>query len=99
MNTTEYLNRSRIFRQISSGPYGRHAGSFASRLVEDGLRPHGTWRALNLFRDLMRWAEANELAVTDLNEFAIDTFLDARAVRQSIQPGDHAAMARLLSAL
>lgn len=99
MNTTDYLNRSRIFRQLSGGPYGQYAGHFASRLVEDGLRPHGTWRSLNLFRDLMRWTQASKLAAADLNEHAIDAFLRDRTVRQSIQPGDRAAMARLLSAL
>lgn len=99
MNTTDYLNRSRIFEQINGGPHQQYLGPFASRLIKDGLRPHGTWRALNLFRDLMRWIEASKLAAADLNENVIDTFLSDRAKRQSIQPGDRAAMARLLSSL
>jgi site-specific recombinase XerD len=99
MSTADYLNKSRLFRQLSSGPHGRHARHFASRLIRDGLCRHSTWRSLNLFRDLMRWAAANNLAAEDLNERVIEAFLRFRAERQSIQPGDRAAMARLLSAL
>lgn len=99
MRAVDYLNRSHLFRQLSNGPHGQYAKHFASRLARDGLRPHGTWRSLNLFRDLMRWAAANKLAAADLNEHATDAFLEFRAERQSIQPGDRAAMARLLSAL
>ena len=35
----------------------------------------------------------------DLNECVIEAFLEFRSERQCIQPGDRAAMARLLSAL
>jgi site-specific recombinase XerD len=99
MTTADYLSRSRLFRRLSNGPHGQYARYFASRLVRDGLRQHGTWRSLNLFRDLMRWTDANKLAAADLNEHVIDAFLRFRAEHQSIQPGDRAAMARLLSAL
>ena len=71
----------------------------ASRLIRDGLCRHSTWRSLNLFRDLMRWAAASNLAADDLDERVVEAFLGFRGERQGIQPGDRAAMARLLSAL
>ena len=99
MTTADYLNRSRLFRRLSSGPHGQYASHFASRLIRDGLHQQGIWRSLNLFRDLMRWTAANKSAPADLNEHVIEAFLRFRAERQGIQPGDRAAMARLLSAL
>ncbi len=99
MTAVDYLSKSHLYRRLSNGPHGEYARHFASRLVRDGLRQHGTWRSLNLFRDLMRWTAANKLAAADLNEHVVDSFLGFRAERQSIQAGDRAAMARLLSVL
>lgn len=99
MTAADYLNRSRLFRQLSSGPHEQFARHFASCLIRDGLCRHSTWRSLNLFRDLMCWAAASNLAAEDLNERVIEAFLGFRGERQGIQPGDRAAMARLLSAL
>lgn len=99
MTKADYLNRSRLFRRLSSGPHGQYARHFASRLIRDGLCRHSSWRSLNLFRDLMCWAAASKLVAVDLNEHVIEAFLGFRAERQSIQPGDRAAMARLLLAL
>ena len=99
MTTADYPNRSRLFRRLSSGPHGQYASHFASRLIRDGLHQQGVWQSLNLFRDLMRWTAANKSAPADLNEHVIEAFLRFRAERQGIQPGDRAAMARLLSAL
>ncbi|MGI9435233.1 MAG: site-specific integrase [Geminicoccaceae bacterium] len=99
MTTANYLNRSRLFRQLSSGPHGQYVHHFASCLIRDGLCRHSTWRSLNLFRDLMLWAAASKLVAADLNERVVEAFLGFRAERQSIQPGDRAAMVRLLLAL
>lgn len=99
MTASDYLSRSHLFRQLRNGPDGEYAKHFASRLVRDGLRQHGTWRSLNLFRDLMRWAAVNGLAAANRDEHVIEAFLGFRAKRQTIQAGDRAAMSRLLSAL
>ena len=99
MTAADYLNRSHLFRRLSSGPHEQYARYFASRLIRDGLCRHSTWRSLNLFRDLMCWAASSSLAAKDLNERVIEAFLEFRSERQCIQPGDRAAMARLLSAL
>jgi site-specific recombinase XerD len=99
MTAFDYLSRSHLFRQLRNGPDGEYAKHFASRLVRDGFCQQGTWRSLNLFRDLMRWAAVNGLAAANLDEHVIEAFLRFRAKRQTIQAGDRAAMARLLSAL
>jgi hypothetical protein len=55
MGAEEYLGRSRLFRQLKSGPHGQLVELYAVRLVKDELAHHGTWRCLKLVGDLVRW--------------------------------------------
>lgn len=99
MIAEEYLSRSQLFRHLRNGPYSSYVELYASRLVKVGLNRHGTWRSLNLLGDLMSWLSRIGLRPTDLNERMAEGYLRHRSRKQSIQPGDRAALKRLLSVL
>ena len=94
-----YLSRSRLFRRLKSGPHGQLIELYAARLVKDGLARHGTWRCLNVASGLVSWIASSRSKLTDLDERIIERYLRHRAGKQSIQPGDQAALKRLLSVL
>lgn len=97
MIAEEYLGRSRLFGRLRNGPHGQFVELYAARLVKDELARHGTWRCLNLVGDLLRRIARGRLKLTALDERMIERYLRHRARRQSIQPGDRAALKRFLS--
>jgi site-specific recombinase XerD len=99
MIAAEYLGTSRLFQSLKSGPHGQLVELYAARLVEDELAGHGTWRCLNLVGGLFSWTKRCGLNLTDLDERVVDRYLKYRAGKQCIQPGDRAALKRLLSVL
>ena len=99
MVAEEYLGRSRLFRRLKSGPHGQLVELYAARLVKVGLARQGTWRCLNLVGDLLSWIASIGSMLTDLDERMVERYLRHRAEKQSIQPGDRAALKRLLSVL
>jgi integrase len=99
MEVEEYLRRSRLFRRLKSGLHGQLVERFAARLVEDGLVRLGTWRCLNVVGGLLSWIESRRCALADIDERMVERYLRHRAGRQSIQPGDRAALKRWLSVL
>jgi site-specific recombinase XerD len=99
MIADEYLNRSRLFRCLKNGPHGSYVELYASRLVKVGLSRHGTWRSLNLVGNLLNWLTRIGSIPTELNERMVEQYLRHRSRKQCIQPGDRAALRRLLSVL
>ena len=99
MGAKEYLGRSRLFRRLKSGPQGQLVELYAARLVKDGLARQGTWRCLSLVSGLLNWIAGSRSKLTDLDEGMIERYLLQRAGKQFIQPGDRAALKRLLSVL
>jgi site-specific recombinase XerD len=99
MGAEEYLGRSRLFRHLKGGPHGQLVELYAARLVKDGLARHGTWRCLSLVGDLLSWIARSRSKLTDLDGRMVERYLRHRARKQSIQPGDRAALKRLLSVL
>jgi site-specific recombinase XerD len=99
MEGEEYLRRSRLFRRLRSGPHGRLVERYAARLVRDNLVCHGTWRCLNVVGGLICWIAKHRCILTDLDERMVEQYLWHRAAKQSIQPGDRAALKRWLSLL
>jgi hypothetical protein len=93
MDADEYWGRSRLFRRLKIGPHGQLVGRYAARLVDDGLARHGTWRCLNLLGDLLSWIAGSRSKLTDLDEWMVERYLRYRGGKQSIQPGDRAALA------
>ena len=99
MGAEEYLDRSRLFRRLKSGPHGQLVELYAARLVKDGLARQGTWRCLSLVSGLLSWIAGSRSKLTDLDEGMIERYLRHRAGKQFVQPGDRAALKRLLSVL
>lgn len=99
MVAKEYFDRSRLFRHLKSGSHGQLVELYAACLVKDGLARHGTWRCLNVIGDLLSWIARSRSKLTDLDERMAERYLRYRAGKQSIQPGDRAALKRLLSVL
>src|SRR5436190_8207789 len=92
MEVEEYLRRSRLFRDLKGGSHGQPIERFAARLVADGLVRHGTWRCLNVVGGLLSWIAGRRYKLVDLDEQVVERYLRHRGGRQSIQPGDRAAL-------
>lgn len=99
MEVEEYLGRSRLLRRLKSGPHGRLVESYAACLVKERLVRHGTWRCLDVVSGLLDWIASRRFVLADLDERMIERYLRHRAGRQTVQPGDRAALRRWLSVL
>ena len=99
MEVEEYLGRSRLYRRLRSGPHGQLVELYAARLVEERLVRQGTWRCLNVVGGLLSWIAGRRYKLADLDEQVVERYLRYRGGRQSIQPGDRAALRRWLSVL
>jgi len=99
MEVEAYLRKSRLFLSLRSGPYGQLVERYAARLIEERLVRLGTWRCLNVVGGLLSWIASHRCALTDLDEHVVERYLRYRGGRQSIQPGDRAALKRWLSVL
>lgn len=94
MRAEEYLAGNRLFRRLKSGPHGQLVELYAARLVKDGLARQSIWRSLNLIGGLLSWIAKSRVKVTDLDEGMVERYLRHQAGKQSIQPGDRAALKR-----
>src|SRR5436305_5644316 len=99
MEVEEYLGRSRLYRRLRGGPHGQLVERYAARLVEERLVRHGTWRCLNVVGGLLSWIAVRRYKLADLDEQVVERYLRHRGGRQSVQPGDRAALKRWLSVL
>jgi site-specific recombinase XerD len=99
MEVEAYLGKSRLFRRLRSGPHGQLVERYAARLVEERLVRLGTWRCLNVVGGLLGWIAGRRWALADLDERVVERYLLHRGGRQSIQPGDRAALRRWLAVL
>jgi site-specific recombinase XerD len=88
-----------VFRRLKDGPHGQLVERYAARLIKDGLARHGTWRCLNVVDGLLSWIASRRVKPTDLDEHGVERYLRHRERKQTIQPGDRAALKRWLSVL
>jgi len=99
MVAEEYLGRSRLFRRLKNGPHGQLVELYAAGLVKEGLARQGAWRCLSVVGALLSWIVKSHSKLSELDERMVERRLQCRARKQSIQPGDRAALKRLLSVL
>lgn len=99
MITEDYLGKSRVFRRLKDGPHGQLVERFGARLIKDGLARHGTWRCLNVIDGLLSWMASRQVKLIGLDEHGVERYLRHRERKQTIQPGDRAALKRWLSVL
>jgi site-specific recombinase XerD len=95
----EYLKSSRLFRRLKNGIHGQLVELYAARLVEVELSRQGTWRSLNVVRDLLDWMARHRTKLTKLDERMVERYLRHQAAKKCIQLGDRAALKRWLLAL
>ena len=96
MIAEEYLNRSRLFRRLKNGAHGQLFELYTAHLIEVGLADHGIWRCLNVVGDLLAWMASRRTRLTSLDERVVERYLRHRGGKQTIQPGDRAALKRWL---
>jgi site-specific recombinase XerD len=99
MEVEDYLCSSPLYRRLRMGPYGELVERYAARLVEVKLARQGTWRCLNVVGGLLGWIAGRRYKLGDLDEHVVKRYLRHRGGRQSIQPGDWAALKRWLAVL
>ena len=99
MEVEEYPGKSRLYRRLRSAPHGQLVERFAARLVEERLVRLGTWRCLNVVGGLPTWIAGRRYELADLDEQVVERYLRHRGSKQSIQPGDRAALKRWLAVL
>jgi hypothetical protein len=99
MIAEEYLSRSRLYRRLRNKKHGELVELYASHLAQEGLARRGTWRCLSLVGDLLSWIARSRSKLSDLDERIVERYPRHRARKQSIQPGDRAALKRWLSVL
>jgi hypothetical protein len=95
----EYLGRSRLLRRLKNGPHGQLVELYAAGLVKEGLARQGAWRCLSLVGALLSWIVKSHSKLSELDERMVERYLECRARKPSIQPGDRAAFKWLLSVL
>ena len=95
----DYLSRSWLFRRLKQGTHGQLFELYAARLEEVGLADHGIWRSLNVVGDLLAWMASRRTKLTNLDEPVVECYLQHRGGKQTIQPGDRAALKRWLLSL
>jgi hypothetical protein len=66
--TQEYFGASRLFRRRKSGPHEQLVELYSAHLVEVGLARQGTWRSLNLVRDVLSWIVRSRSMLVDLDD-------------------------------
>ncbi|WP_157096108.1 tyrosine-type recombinase/integrase, partial [Methylosinus sp. R-45379] len=92
-------DRSRLYGRLKNGPHGHFVELYAARLVEERLVRHVAWRCLNVIGGLLSWLSGRRYQLADLDEQLVERYLRYRGERQSIQPGDRAALRRWLLVL
>ena len=81
MEIEEYLDRSRLYQRLRSGPHGQLVERYAARLVEEKLVRHSAWRCLNVAGGLLSWIAGHRYKLVDLNEQVVERHLRNRGRR------------------
>ena len=99
MESEDYLSRIRLFRRLKNGPHGQLVERYATRLVEERFSGRVTRQCLNVVSGLLEWIAIRRWKLADIDDHTVERYLQYRARKQSIQPGDRAALRRWVSVL
>lgn len=95
----KFLERLETDRREQRNPLFVHARSFAASLMERGYAATTMQSKLGLIVDLGRWLGRRGLAVTDLDERRIETFIAGRRRNGLCRRGDRTTVRQLLDHL
>jgi site-specific recombinase XerD len=90
------INSSQADKLLRGNPLGFHLRTFASSLVEDGYTDRTIQLKLSLLACLGRWLQPTKLAITDLDERLLETFLKHR---RRVHGGDLKTLRQFLNHL
>ena len=98
MTEHPYYN-TRIFQRLHDGPLRSHVDLFTQTLFDAGYAMKTIHRTIRLLADFSIWMQTQELAIPELSDQAIDTFLEHRY--QVLKPNndDRSALNKLFKFL
>ena len=88
-----------VFKQLHAGPFGAYIDAFAQEVSDRGYAIWTAKYAMRLLAALGTWLEQEELAISDLDEPAIDAFLRCRYRGFCQHRDDRAVLAFVLAYL
>lgn len=99
MITDDYLNTSRVLRNLIEGPLGEHIHLYVEQLQRCGYRLRTGHRYLSVVRDFGYWLGATGSGPSDIQEELVTRYLAERSRHRPPHGEDPRALARLLSVL
>ena len=92
---------SRTIKELREGPIGNYIEDLARHYISHGYKAKNIKARFGVISGFNRWLVKNNLALTDLNEETLNTFIASRLKRTNtfITSGGHAALERLLAEL
>lgn len=88
-----------VLRRLRAGPLGAHIDTIAQQLSDQGFAVATGRYALRLLAALSTWLQDRGLGIAQLDEAAVDTFLQHRYRSRRPSAEDHPTLVRLLASL
>jgi site-specific recombinase XerD len=99
MITDDYLNRSRVLRRLTRGPFGDYIHLYVEQLQRVGYSGATGHRYLSVVQDFAFWLGATGSDLGDITEALVSEYLIERRRHRSPHTGDARALGWLLSVL
>lgn len=97
--TEHFFKDPKVQRSLHSGPLGAHVDGFAEVLFERGYAATTAKQKLLLISELSHKLQRRHLAVEDVSDFRIETFLRYRKRKERLRRGDCLTLRQFLSFL
>ena len=97
--TEHFFTDPKVQRSLHRGPLGAHVDGFAEVLFEQGYAATTAKQKLLLISELSHRLQKRHLAVEDVSDFRIETFLRYRKRKERLRRGDCLTLGQFLSFL
>jgi len=97
--TDQFFSDQTVLRRLHRGPLGTHVDGFAEALFERGYAATTAKQKLLLISELSHWLQRRHLAVEDVSDFRIETFLRYRKRKERLHRIDTPTLRQFLSFL
>jgi len=94
-----YVSSTAVLRHLRCSPLCAHVEGFAELLFKQGYALTTATTKLLLLSELSQWIERRSLAIEDLDECRLNTFLGYRKKKNKFQRGDSATVRQFLGFL
>ena len=99
MITAAYFQDSKVLRRLHEGPLGVHIDVYAARILREGHCHQSGARCIPVVGDLSRWLARKHHGIDDVDEPAVELYLQFRARYRHAFLSDRPVLYRLLSVL